>query len=94
MLGTIGALLIVWLTALGIRKALYNANGTVQGLDLGACLSGALHVWLWARCIVLSIRFQCTPGMGADAVVIVSGFLWPLRLICGYRLCWPFSGVI
>ena len=41
-LGTIGALLIVWLTLLGIRKrAITDGPLVAQGLDLGACLSRA-----------------------------------------------------
>ena len=40
VLGTIGALLIVWLTLLGVRKRRYSSTlGTRAGLDLGARLS-------------------------------------------------------
>lgn len=75
VLGTIGALLIVWLTALGIRKRSYNANGTVQGWT-------SAHVYLGTACLVIG-TLHCAFQFGFNvhtlawvlmAVVVVSGF--------------------
>lgn len=48
VLGTVGALLIVWLTMLGVRKRSYSSNmGTVQGWT-------SAHVYLGAALIVVA----------------------------------------
>lgn len=75
VLGTIGALLIVWLTMLGIRKRSYRAKGTVQGWT-------SAHVYLGAACLVIA-TLHCAFQFGNNvhtlayvlmATVILSGF--------------------
>lgn len=75
VLGTVGALLIVWLTALGIRKRAYNAKGSVQGW-------ASAHVYLGAACLVIA-TWHCAFQFGNNihtlayllmAAVILSGF--------------------
>lgn len=75
VLGTVGALLIVWLTALGIRKRSYGASGTVQGWT-------SAHVYLGTACLLIA-TLHCAFQFGYNvhtlayvlmAAVILSGF--------------------
>lgn len=75
VLGTIGALLIVWLTLLGIRKRSYRAKGTVQGWT-------SAHVYLGTACLVIA-TLHCAFQFGNNVhtlayvlmtTVILSGF--------------------
>ena len=75
-LGTIGALLIVWLLLLGIRKRSYNSNmGTVQGWT-------SAHVYLGTALLLVGTLhggFQFgwnvhTLAYGLMVIVILSGF--------------------
>lgn len=75
VLGTLGALLIVWLTLLGIRKRSYRAKGTVQGWT-------SAHVYLGTACLVIA-TLHCAFQFGNNvhtlayvlmATVILSGF--------------------
>ncbi|MBM4202673.1 MAG: hypothetical protein FJ194_00790 [Gammaproteobacteria bacterium] len=75
-LGTIGALLIVWLTWLGIRKRSYNStNGTVRGW-------ASAHVYLGTACLIIgSLHSALQFGWNVHTlayilmcVVIFSGF--------------------
>lgn len=74
-LGILGALLIVWLTALGIRKRSYSAGGTVQGWT-------SAHVYLGTACLVVA-TLHCAFQFGNNVhtlayvlmcAVIFSGF--------------------
>lgn len=74
-LGTVAALLIVWLTALGVRKRSYRAAGTVQGWV-------SAHVYLGTACLLIG-TLHCAFQFGANVhtlawilmtAVILSGF--------------------
>jgi hypothetical protein len=57
VLGTLGALLIVWLTLLGVRKRRYRSNlGSVQGWT-------SAHVWL-GLALVLVATLHCAGRFG------------------------------
>ncbi len=76
VLGTVGALLIVWLSVLGIRKRRYNSRmGSVQGWT-------SAHVYL-GTVLVLVATLHCagqfgwnvhTLAYGLMCLVVVSGF--------------------
>lgn len=75
VLGTLGALLIVWLTALGIRKRSYTANGTLQGWT-------SAHIYLGTACLIIA-TLHCAFQFGNNvhtlayvlmSAVILSGF--------------------
>lgn len=76
VLGTVGALLIVWLTALGIRKRRYSSSlGSMQGW-------ASAHVYLGAALLVIA-TLHCAVQFGWNVhtlayalmvLVIVSGF--------------------
>lgn len=76
VLGTVGALLIIWLTALGVRKRRYRStSGTVQGWT-------SAHVYL-GSILLLVATLHCavqfgwnvhTLAYGLMCLVIVSGF--------------------
>jgi len=65
VLGTLGALLIVWLTLLGVRKRRYRSNlGSVQGWT-------SAHVWL-GLALVLVATLHCAGRFGCMST-------WPRR---------------
>ncbi len=75
VLGTVGALLIVWLTLLGVRKRSYAAKGSLQGWT-------SAHVYLGAACLVIA-TLHCAFQFGNNihtlayllmTTVILSGF--------------------
>lgn len=75
VLGSIGALLIVWLTALGVRKRSYNAAGSLQGWT-------SAHVYLGTACLIIA-ALHCAFQFGSNvhtlafvlmSAVIFSGF--------------------
>ena len=77
LLGTIGALLIIWLTLLGLRKRQYNSQlGSLQGWT-------SAHVWL-GLALVLVATLHCAGLFGWNVhtlayalmcVVVVSGIV-------------------
>ena len=76
VLGTLGALLIVWLTFLGVRKRRYNStSGTVQGWT-------SAHVYL-GTVLLLVATLHCAAQFGMNVhtlayvlmcLVVFSGF--------------------